>query len=77
MIDEKIKQVMATVFEIEVDSITDDASPDTIEIWGSLHHMNLVVALEEEFGVVFDDEQIGELLNFKLIKLTISELTKS
>jgi acyl carrier protein len=77
MIDEKIKQVMATVFEIEVDSITDDASPDTIEIWDSLHHMNLVVALEEEFGVAFDDEQIGELLNFKLIKLAISELTKS
>ncbi|GBO52283.1 hypothetical protein APA_5373 [Pseudanabaena sp. lw0831] len=77
MIDKRIKQVMAAVFEVEADSISEDASPDTIEIWDSLHHMNLVVALEEEFTVVFDDEQIGDLLNYKLIKIAISELINS
>jgi len=77
MIDEKIRQVMAAVFETDANSISEDASPDTIEIWDSLHHMNLVVALEEEFGVIFDDEQIGNLLNYKLIKLAVSELIES
>jgi len=77
MIDEQIRQVMAAVFEIDANSISEDASPDTIELWDSLHHMNLVVALEEEFSVVFDDEQIGNLLNYKLIKLAISELIES
>ena len=77
MVDEKIRQVMAAVFEIDAVFISEDSSPDTIEIWDSLHHMNLVVALEEEFGVVFDDEQIGDLLNYKLIKLAILELIES
>ena len=77
MIDERIKQVMVAVFEVEADSICEDSSPDTIEAWDSLHHMNLVVALEEEFTVVFNDEQIGDLLNYKIIKLAISELINS
>jgi len=33
--------------------------------------MNLIVALEEEFGVEFDDNDIENLLNFQLINLTI------
>ncbi len=72
--EEKIKQVMASVFEIPVESIHEMSSADNIENWDSLHHMNLVVALEEEFKVSFDDEQISNLLNYQLIKLTLTEL---
>jgi acyl carrier protein len=72
--EEKIKQVMASVFEVPVDSIHEMSSADNIENWDSLHHMNLVVALEEEFKVSFDDEQIANLLNYQLIKLTLTEL---
>jgi acyl carrier protein len=35
--------------------------------------MNLIVALEEEFGIEFDDNDIENLLNFQLINLTIKE----
>jgi len=72
----KIKQVMSAVFEIPVESIADDASSDNIENWDSLRHLNLILALEEEFGVSIPDEEVGNLINYKLIKLIINGLLK-
>jgi|TARA_B100000315_G_C14135230_1_gene388778 acyl carrier protein len=68
---ERIKKVMTAVFEIPVGQIKDDSSPDTIESWDSLKHMNLVVALEEEFEIEFTDDEIMESMNFSLIQLII------
>ena len=72
----KIKQVMSAVFEIPVESITDYASSDNIENWDSLRHLNLILALEEEFGVSIPDDEVGNLVNFKLIEITVNELIK-
>ena len=49
----RIIKVMANVFNIDANIITYDSSPDNIETWDSLKHMNLIVALEEEFCVEF------------------------
>jgi len=65
--ENRIKKVMSAVFEISVEEINEKSSPDTIESWDSLKHMNLVVALEEEFGIVFEDNELVELLNNSLI----------
>jgi acyl carrier protein len=72
----KIKQVMSAVFEIPAESITDEASSDNIENWDSLRHLNLILALEEEFGVSIPDEEVGNLINYKLIELVINDLLK-
>jgi acyl carrier protein len=72
----KIKQVMSAVFEIPVESIADDVSSDNIENWDSLRHLNLILALEEEFGVSIPDEEVGNLVNYKLIELIINDLLK-
>jgi len=69
--ENRIKKVMSDVFNIDIESINNNSSPDNIENWDSLKHMNLIVALEEEFGVEFDDNDIENLLNFQLINLTI------
>ena len=59
---------MLSIFrEDGVSEIDENASPDTIETWDSLAHMNLIVALEEEFGVTFTNDEIMEMLNYKLI----------
>ena len=57
-IEDRIKSVMSSVFHVPVEKIKDDASPDTIESWDSLKHMNLIVALEEEFRTEFNDNEI-------------------
>ena len=40
----KIKEVMSVVFEIPLESISDDSSYDNIENWDSLRHLNLILA---------------------------------
>jgi acyl carrier protein len=72
--DDRIRKVMASVFGIEAGAIDEDASPGAIEQWDSLRHMNLVLALEEEFDVRFSEEQIEELLSFALVRTTLQEL---
>jgi len=74
-IEEKIRALMAVVFEVPGEEIHTESSPETIESWDSLKHMNLVVALEEEFDIVFDDDEIIQMLNFALIALIVKEKT--
>jgi len=67
-IEVRIKNVMSSVFEIPIDKITNDSSQDTIESWDSLKHMNLIVSIEEEFEIELTDDEILEMINYKLIK---------
>ena len=73
-VKEQIAKIMAIVFEVNSDSINENTSADTIETWDSLRHMNLILALEEEFNVTIPDEEVGNLMNFKLIELVITDL---
>jgi acyl carrier protein len=64
---------MAKVFSVPPETITVDASPDTVENWDSLRHMNLVLALEQEFAVEFTDDQVVEILSYQLIRIVLGE----
>jgi acyl carrier protein len=72
----RIKQVMSVVFEVPLGLILEDSSTDNIENWDSLRHLNLILALEEEFDVSIPDEEVGNLVNYKLIELIINDLLK-
>lgn len=66
-IQTKLIEIMAPIFELEESQITENASPENIEKWDSLAHMNLVIALEQEFDIQFTEEQIVESLNFNAL----------
>lgn len=76
MMKERIIKIISQVMGIPVDRISDDSSPDTIEEWDSLRHMNLILALEEEFGVQFSDKNIVEMLSVELIVEVLREILK-
>jgi acyl carrier protein len=71
--DDRIKKVMASVFGTEIAQIDESMSTDTLEVWDSLQHMTLIVALEEEFGIEFNNEEIVEMVSYPLIKTIIEE----
>lgn len=70
-IEDRIKNVISAVFEIPIQEINDESSSETILSWDSLKHINLVVTLEEEFEIEFNDNEILEMNNFILIKKII------
>jgi acyl carrier protein len=73
-IKQKIINVMSVVFEVDESAISEDSSADTIENWDSLRHLNLILALEEEFGVTIPDEEVGTMVNYRIISNVINEL---
>ena len=71
-IEDRIKNIMSAVFEIPIQEINDESSSDTVVSWDSLKHMNLVIALEEEFEMEFSESEIPEITNYRAIKEVIS-----
>lgn len=70
---EKTLAIVADIFEVPLETVTPQSSPDTIATWDSIHHLNLVLALEQEFGVQFSPEEIEQLLSVELIVALVAE----
>jgi acyl carrier protein len=58
---------MGELFECAPDEIPEDADPDTLEGWDSLRQIELMVALEGEFGVRIPMEAMLELVTLAQI----------
>jgi acyl carrier protein len=58
---ERVRAVASDVLKIPVAKITPESSNETVEGWDSVQHLNLVLALEQEFSVQFDPEEIDEM----------------
>ena len=72
--EDKIKEILATVLEIDQSDVNNDTSPDTVSSWDSLRHMKLVFAIEDEFDVQFSDDQIIQLTDVGKIINCLKEL---
>jgi acyl carrier protein len=59
---------MATTFGTAIDDVPPDASPDSLAGWDSLHHLELMLAIEMEFGVQISSEAMPELLSVMAIE---------
>jgi acyl carrier protein len=59
----KVIDIVSSVLGVPVDKLNESSSPESVSAWESMKHINLVLALEEEFDVQFDDEQISQLKN--------------
>jgi acyl carrier protein len=58
----RVNSVFRDVFDDESITVTGDTTANDIEDWDSLEHINLIVALEEEFGMKFT---MGEVTGMK------------
>jgi len=49
--EERIKQIMADILDLDPRAIDGGATMDTIESWDSQTHINLCLSLEQDFQV--------------------------
>lgn len=59
---EQLNQVFRDVFDDEELVVDDSTTADDIEDWDSLEHINLMVAVEKQFGMKFN---MGEVTTMK------------
>ena len=57
----RVQQVVRRVFGDDQLAVTPETSAEDVEGWDSLMHINVVVAVEKEFGVRFATAEISEL----------------
>jgi acyl carrier protein len=58
---DKVRRLASDLFDVPVSQLTAESSPATLEHWDSVQHLNLVLALEEEFGVKFEPEDMEKM----------------
>ena len=54
----RVQKLVAELFRLPAEQVTPETSPDSIPEWDSLQHLNLVLLLEQEFGIQFTPEEI-------------------
>lgn len=64
---DRIRTVLASALGIPDDLVHDDFDRMDSEEWDSLAHVRLTLALEEEFEVRFDDEELSLLSSVEAI----------
>jgi acyl carrier protein len=60
---DRIRTIAADTFDTPVEKINAESSPDSIEGWDSLTHLNFLLALEQSFDLELAPEEgdkIGE-----------------
>mgnify|MGYP001261075728 FL=1 len=75
--ENKIKKIMAEIFEINIDNISNGLSPTDVDNWDSLRHLMLIVEIEKKFEIKFTDDELISLIDYnsicKIISIKIKE----
>jgi acyl carrier protein len=58
---DKVRSITADVLHVHANQLMPQSSPESIEAWDSIHHLNLILAFEQEFGVQFEPEEVDEM----------------
>ena len=69
----QVQEIFADIFNVPHDVLGPAASPDTIEQWDSLQHLNLVLAIEQHFNLDLAPEDIEQMRTLELVTLIVEE----
>lgn len=73
---EKLNEVFQEVFDDASILVSEGTTADDIEDWDSLEHINLVVAVEKEFGIKFNMGEVNQFKNVGEMAEVIAARTK-
>lgn len=75
-IQNRLEVIFRAIFsEIELD-FSKEISPRVISQWDSLNYLSLVLSIEEEFGIIFSDDDLMKLNSFTQIVEQVERLSK-
>ncbi len=60
---DRLNEVFRDVFDDDSITVTETTTADDIEEWDSLEHINLLAAVEQEFGIKFNMGQVVSMKN--------------
>ena len=74
---EQLNEVFRDVFDDDTIEVNDQTTSRDIEDWDSLEHINLVVEIENQFGMKFTMGEVHEMKNVgEMVDIIIERATK-
>lgn len=71
--DSRLETVFKTT--LGIDAVSDELSQTNCDVWDSVNHLNLVLALEAEFGVTFEPEEIAAMQSLAAVEKILAAKT--
>ena len=71
--EERLKAVVAAMLEIDPAAVGPETSTDTVAQWDSIHHMNLIIAIEEAFEITVPDEEVALITSYPILRAVVEE----
>ncbi len=73
---ERLSSVFRDVFDDDSITVNENTTSADIEDWDSLEHINLIGAVEEEFGIRFKMKEVSTMKNVGEMMNIIAERSK-
>lgn len=70
---EKLNSIFCEVFSVEQSVLNVDFCKDNVEGWDSVRQLSLTTALEDEFDIMLDAEDILEVTSYEKTKVILKK----
>jgi len=58
---DQVQGIAADILVVDQERVTAQSSPENLDGWDSVQHLNLILALEDKFGMQFEPEEIDRM----------------
>ena len=62
-----LREYIAKILDVDIEDVGEDAGMNETEKWDSLKQMNIMLSLERDFDIRFEEEQIMDCNSLKSI----------
>ena len=68
---DQVRSIASDVLHVPMAQLSAESTPESIESWDSVQHLNLVLALESQFGIEFEPEEIDQMKSIGKIAVLV------
>lgn len=69
----RFKSIVASILQIDEGAVSDDLTPEVVDTWDSLNHINLIGALEQEFNITLATENLEMTQSIPVLKNLLAQ----
>ncbi|MCE3046676.1 acyl carrier protein [Helicobacter kayseriensis] len=74
--EQKVYRILGDILQIKVDHSTSISMHNTPE-WSSIAHIDIIMSLEEEFNILFSEDDLPLLISQEAIISKVSQLVNA
>jgi len=66
--DNQLKTILGTVFDLQAEEIEDETSPENVGLWDSLNHLRLITEIEKVFRIRLSMKEVRSMVSYAKIR---------